>query len=203
MEFDRSAPDAPDEPPPPGVPPAQSPPPGFPPGTGFAWWEEPFDRGDGDGGEMASYRRRHSRGVRAVGLVVAVALLVASVGTTVDLVLSGSGSSNSTGGADVLTAVTSVVPLGPGGSSVPGGRVSTVPVGQVQVGFTVRNGGATAVVPVCAIDVLAGGSVVGSVVRRGDQPLAAGGVASGQVVVPTLRPVPADRLGAARVRCGS
>jgi len=171
-----------------------------PDGPGVPWWEEPFDHDAGDGEEPASYRRRHSRGVRAVGLVVAVALLVASVGTTVDLVLGGS---NRSSGADVLTTVTSVVPLGPGGSPVPGGTGGTVEVRQVQVVFTVRNGGAAAVVPVCAIDVLAGGSVVGSVVRRGDQPLAAAATATGQVVVPTLRPVAAGRLGSARVRCGS
>ncbi|MHB8219662.1 MAG: hypothetical protein ACYDHU_04975 [Acidimicrobiales bacterium] len=143
-------------------------------------------------------RRKHAGGVRVVGIVVVVALIVASVGTAIELVLGGSSGS---GGATLPTRVTSTVPLGNGGSPIPGGTGSAVTAREVRVTFTVTNTSGQSVVPQCSISVDSRSSVVGSVTVHGERAIPVGTTSTGHVTVPLLTARPADSLSRDTVTC--
>ena len=129
--------------------------PGLPPDGGTeGWWEDAppwwhdesaYEEGDG----WAPFpRRRRSRVLQATGIVVAAALVLASAGTTIEVVL---GATSSHG---VPAEVTSVVVL-PVDSA--GGGGSTTPV---RVAFEVVNAGRTPIVPNCTVSVVQDGRVL-------------------------------------------
>lgn len=206
-------------------------PPGTPPADGefSAWWDEDrWDGGywnpadDGDGSGTGNFpRRRKSRVVRATGLVVAVALVLGSVGTALEVVLGGSstvppsatitgigsvkpGAGAASGGiksSGAGAASGSVTPSAAGASS---GHSEAATAGErVQVSFTVTNHSDGAVTPVCMVSVVSGGRVVGSLTVPLTRPLARDAVAGGRVAVPVDASVPAGSSVGARVTCKS
>lgn len=158
-------------------------------GTGWSGWDGGTDEAgwsgwddDADWGAGAFARRRRSRVLRVVGLGVAAALLLASVGTTLEVVFGGSST------VALPTAVTGSVPLLPAGE-------------RVQVTFTVANDSGSVVTPVCKVTVVHGGKVLGAVIVSVGGPIADGAVASEQVPVP-VEPSAGLKVGA-QVACKS
>lgn len=179
------------------------------PGTPDPDWDAPFPELEGldglDDPELERWassraRRRHAGGARVVGLIVVVALIVASVGTTIELVLGGSSSSS---GATLPTSITSTVPMGIGGTPLPGGTASSESAHDVQVAFTVTNPGGQSSVPVCSVDVYAhaGKDVAGSVTVHGDRAVPGGTTSAAKVTVPLPEAPPADALGRVTLTC--
>ncbi|MDA8358726.1 MAG: hypothetical protein M0Z95_21085 [Actinomycetota bacterium] len=140
---------------------------------------------------VASRSRRRSGGVRVVGIVVVAALVVASIGTTIELAIGGSGT---TTGTPLPTVVREIIPMGNGGSPVPGGSGSAVSVRTVQVILSVSNTSGNAVVPLCSITVRSRGRVVGMVTVHGDHAIPARTTTTGKVTVPMTEARPADTL---------
>jgi len=204
-------------------------PPGTPSidGRSSAWWDE--DRWDGgywkpgddvDGSGTGNFpRRRKSRVVRATGLVVAVALVLGTVGTALELALGGSptaslpvtitgigsvkpGAGSASGGIRSSAAGAAPGAVRPSGSGASSGHPEAATAGErVQVSFTITNHSGGAVHPVCVVSVMSGGSVVGSLTARLRMPLARGAVADGRVAVPVDAPVPAGSSVGAQVTC--
>ncbi len=135
-----------------------------------------------------------------MGLIVVVALIVASVGTTIELVLGGSSNSS---GANLPTSITSTVPMGIGGTPLPGGTGSNEAAHDVQVAFSVTNPGGQSSVPVCSIDVYshAGNALAGSVTVHGDRAVPGGTTSTAKVTVPLPEAPPADTLGRVALTC--
>ncbi len=111
------------------------------------WWHDERGYQEGDGWDPFP-RRRRSRVLQVTGIVVAAALVLASAGTTVEVVL-GATSSN-----PLRAGVTSVVVLP---VDTAGGGGSTTPV---RVAFEVVNAGRGPVVPLCTVSVVQGGRVL-------------------------------------------
>ena len=129
--------------------------PGLPPDGGTdGWWEDAspwwhdesaYEEGDG----WAPFpRRRRSRVLQATGIVVAAALVLASAGTTIEVVLDAATSHG------VRAEVTSVEVLQ---ADTVGGAGSTTPV---KVVFGILNAGRTPVVPQCTVSVVQDGRVL-------------------------------------------
>ncbi|MGP8060728.1 MAG: hypothetical protein ACLP9C_13975 [Acidimicrobiales bacterium] len=148
-----------------------------PPGPGGGF-DDDFD-------DEPTGRRRRPRWVRVVGLVVALALVLASVSTWVGILL-GSG-----GGPAVQSAVGSVGP-------VPG-RPAAADLEQVT--FTLANTGSNPVTASCTVLVVRDGQTLGLVRARAAQPLPAGEEVRAQVSVPLDRPAFAGTADDARVSC--
>ena len=112
-----------------------------------AWWQDDSGFEEGDG--WAPFpRRRRSRVLQVTGIVVAAALVLASAGATVEVVLGGSSSTSLPAG--VLSVV--VLPV----DTVLGSGANT----PVRVKFEVVNRARSAVVPVCTVSVVGGGRVL-------------------------------------------
>jgi len=146
-----------------------------------AWWEDGRGWGDGDGFEPYP-RRRRSPIVRIAGLVAAVALVLGTVGTTLEIVL---------GSRDQ--------------PELPVSGVSGVSAGGVhRISFTVMNDTATTVLPACTLELLKpnGTSKLGSmpVPARAVGPLAPGTAGTGSVVLSARLAALASRA-AVRVTC--
>jgi len=167
---------------------------GFPELDGFDGLDDP----ELEAWAASRPRRKHAGGVRVVGIVVVVALVVASVGTTIELVLGGSSSSN---GTTLPTRVTSTIPLGNDGSPIPGGSGSAVAAYGVRVAFTVSNPSGQTSVPVCSIAVRSRDTVVGSVTVHGEQAIPKGTTTAAEVTVPLPSGPPADSLSRATLDC--
>jgi len=193
-----------------------------------AWWEDGarWDGGywnPGDGGEGWGTgdfpRRRRSRVLRATGFVVAVALVLGTVGTALELALGGSptaslpvtitgigsvkpGAGSASGGIRSSAAGAAPGAVRPSGSGASSGHPEAATAGErVQVSFTVTNHSGGALHPVCVVSVMSGGSVVGSLTARLRKPLARGAVADGRVAVPVDASVPAGSSVGAQVTC--
>jgi hypothetical protein len=169
---------------------APSPPTVAPPDSGApAWWE------DGEGGDAWGPfpRRRRSRVLRVVGVGVAAALMIGTVGTALEVVLAG----RSTVSLSVIDVNVKAL------SSVAGAPSSEVTgtTESVRVTFTVLNHGSGKVVPVCRITMVRQGKVLGTYAVVGIPSLA--GHASRRIpsVAPVGGPVPGGRLASADVAC--
>lgn len=144
----------------------------------------------------AATPRRRSGTARLVGLVAVVALVVATVGTTVGVLVAGSPTT-------ALSArVTGVAPLGPDGTPLGAGPPPGTTVRQVRVTFTVANPSGAPVTPVCVVEVRDQGRTVASDPVHAQQPLAARASATAQVDVALTRAVSPDALDAS-VTCSS
>lgn len=143
-------------------------------------WSADFER---------PFRRRRSRGVRVIGAVAAVALLITSVGAGVGIVVEdGEAPSFS-------VAVHSVAPAG--ATLTSGGHAS----GTEQVTFVVDNQGQSSAAPQCTVEVLDKGVAVGVTSVTGQPELRGGRRAPLAAAVPISRPAFAGRPGDARVIC--
>jgi hypothetical protein len=172
-------------------PPIEQPVAGGPGGTGF------------DAEDFAPFPRRHGRGRRTVALVAAVSLLVFTVGTTIGVLVAGSGGH---AGSGIETGPASVVPLGANGVPLPGaggGRRGTVVVREARVTFTVANTTDRSVVPVCTVEVVGPGGDLGSASVHGDRDIAPGTEVTAEVDVPLANPATAARIGRATATCGA
>ncbi len=175
-----------------------------------AWWEDGarWDGGfwnPGDGGEGWGTgdfpRRRRSRVLRATGFVVAVALVLGSLGTALEVVLGGS---STTALAARVTGTGSVAPGGspaPDAGSSSGSSQAATAGERIRVSFTVVNDSGGEVTPVCVVSVVRGGKVVGSLAVPLPRPLAQGSAAAERVAVPVNPSVPAGSSAGARVAC--
>lgn len=125
------------------------------------WWEDGRGWGEGDGFDPFP-RRRRSPILRVAGLLVVVALVFGTAGTTLEIVL---GSRQR--------------------PELPVSGVTTT--GHTRIAFTVTNDTATTVLPECTVELLAGTSKIGSlpVPARSIGPLAAGTAATGSLLLPT------------------
>ena len=111
------------------------------------WWLD--ERGYGGGDDWAPFpRRRHSRVLQVTGIVVAAALILASAGTTIEVVL-GRSSSDQVGPQVTSVLVLPVDPVIDGGATTP-----------VRVTFEVLNDSRRSVIPVCTVSVVDAESVV-------------------------------------------
>ena len=136
-------------------------------------------------------RRRRSPAVRWVALVVAVALVVFIVGTTIGVL--GFGGSP---GPALHVGPVRVVALGPAGQVATDGTAD-----EARTVFTIENTTGSAVDPVCTVEVQAAGATVGSVTVHGSSSLGPGRSETAQVTVPFLHPAEGDALGQAQVSC--
>jgi len=134
-------------------------------------------------------QRRHPR-LRWFSLVVAVALLVGIVGSTVGLVASGGGSGSS-GREEVQASILSVAGL-------PAGAATAT---QALVTISAVNRSGSPLAPVCTIHVLAGGDVVGDITVHAEHTLGTGQSVTAQLTVPLLHPTSSVELGKGRVSC--
>ncbi len=129
--------------------------------------------------------RRRPRWVRVVGLVIALALVLASIGTGVGIILGGPSGS----------ALTSVVDsVGPAAGHQGG-------PGLEEVTLTLANASSGPVTPVCTVWVRHGGVTIGSVAARGTHPLGASDRVSATVLVPVDRQPFVGTAADARATC--
>jgi len=120
-----------------------------------------------------------------VGLVIALALVLGSIGTGVGIILGGSS------GPAVTSVVDSVLPA-------PGRRAGP---GFEEVTLTLSNVSSGPVTPVCSVSVRRDGVTLGSVTARGTRPLGSGDRVSAVVAVPVDRRPFAGTAADAQASC--
>lgn len=133
--------------------------------------DEPFDPGD-----FAPFPRRTRRGRGVLGVIVAVALVVATTGSVVGFLLGGS-----SGAGSIATSSVSVTAY----AAADGQRVTRGRVNEAGVSFVVSNTTSRAVRPECTVVVTrGGGATVGTVTGNLPNPVGAGEAARVHVQVP-------------------